>query len=198
MANFDANRPSTPAYTMPGRQTSKEKPEIPGPGAYETIPVEKLQGVTISQKFKVKNQLEDIPGPGTYDVTQSRPDTPSYTLGARRYIPDPRSEVPGPGTYSSPGKKNSFWNQIEDLGTRNPAHTMGARNPHIKEKMNNPGPGTYVSIELIRPSTPSYSFSGRPVATSPQEEVPGPGAYVPTDGKTSLAFSLSSKVEIHN
>lgn len=58
--------------------------------------------------------------------------------------------------------------------------------------MDSPGPGAYsTQIDFAKPSSPSFTLSGKKPLAQLSSESPGPGAYVVTNKFEGPAYTLS-------
>eukprot|EP00064_Thunnus_orientalis_P010549 superscaffoldBa00001441_g10575 len=155
--NHDFTKPSSPAYTFHSRMSS------------------------------AMVSVDSSPGPRYHidaKVTRfGRIDTPSYSiLGRGRRTGEP-FQTPGPGAYS-PEKAPPL-----NSHRRPPSYTISTRTRYRSVDAV-PAPNSYILPNVLgcqvphKPSSASYSFSGRRKVGAPSEDLsksPGPGKYNSTN-----------------
>ncbi|XP_005999549.1 ciliary microtubule associated protein 1A [Latimeria chalumnae] len=186
--------------------SEKKRPEIdarvrgPGPGRYGLPPtvgyVSHDYTRYTSPAFSFRGKLSDImffkdssPGPRYYfdpKMTRFGKDgSPAYSMLGRSKVISNRFQTPGPGSYSPE-------NTPPLTHHRPPSYTMGSRTRYRKTDAV-PAPNRYTLPSLLgsrvptKPSTPSYSVSGRTKVGSFSEDLassPGPSRYNSTDPST--------------
>ncbi|XP_029900429.1 outer dense fiber protein 3-like protein 2a [Myripristis murdjan] len=155
--NHDVTKPSSPAYSFHSRMSS------------------------------AMVSVDSSPGPRYHvdaKVTRfGRGETPSYSMGGRGRRTAELFQTPGPGAYS-PEKAPP-----QNSHRRPPCYTIGARTRYRSVDAV-PAPNSYNLPNLLgghvpnKPSSASYSFSGRRKVGSPSEDLsmtPGPGRYRTTN-----------------
>ncbi|XP_024523731.1 DNA-directed RNA polymerase II subunit RPB1 [Selaginella moellendorffii] len=149
----------------PRRPSGPPQPDpTPGPGEHQDAEFQ-TNGPWITIKSRIPlRPKENFPGPGTYDVV-SRPSSPSFSLGTRRFVPEDKTENPGPGAYRIIGKPHG------------PHFSITGKPRDSSPRSRSPGPGAYkYENGTIGYGLPAFTITGK--ATSPREsDVPGPGTY---------------------
>ncbi|XP_017273899.1 outer dense fiber protein 3-like protein 2a [Kryptolebias marmoratus] len=176
--NHDFTKPSSPAYTFHSRMSS------------------------------AMVSVDSSPGPRYYiggKVTRfGRNESPSYSISGRgRRIgnKDEPFQTPGPGAYSP--------ERVPPVNAqrRPPVYTIGTRTRY-RSADPVPAPNSYTLPDLLgpqvphKPSSASYSFSGRRVVGAPAEDLartPGPGQYRSTNPdiyrQRQPSFSMQSRTK---
>ncbi|EFJ04497.1 hypothetical protein SELMODRAFT_432360 [Selaginella moellendorffii] len=99
-------------------EVAVESSRTPGPGEHQDAEFQ-TNGPWITIKSRIPlRPKENFPGPGTYDVL-SRPSSPSFSLGARHFVPEDKTENPWPGASQSPASTE----------TRHPAREVPVPEP---------------------------------------------------------------------
>uniref|UniRef100_A0A3P8T4P3 Outer dense fiber of sperm tails 3-like 2a n=1 Tax=Amphiprion percula TaxID=161767 RepID=A0A3P8T4P3_AMPPE len=179
--NHDFTKPSSPAYSFHSRMSSAMVSVDSSPGPRYLIDAK---------------------------VTRfGRMETPSYTiLGRGRLIGNKVEpfQTPGPGAYS-PEKAPPL-----NAHRRPPSYTIGSRTRYRSVDAV-PAPNSYNLPNVLgyqvphKPSSASYSFSGRRTVGAPSEDLsmsPGPGKYNSTNPdiyrQRQPSFSMQSRTKRPN
>ncbi|XP_022049122.1 outer dense fiber protein 3-like protein 2a [Acanthochromis polyacanthus] len=179
--NHDFTKPSSPAYSFHSRMSSAMVSVDSSPGPRYLIDAK---------------------------VTRfGRMDTPSYSiLGRGKLIGNKREpfQTPGPGAYS-PEKAPPL-----NAHRRPPSYTIGSRTRYRSVDVV-PAPNSYSLPNVLgcqvphKPSSASYSFSGRRTVGAPSEDLsrgPGPGKYNSTNPdiyrQRQPSFSMQSRTKRPN
>ncbi|XP_020784541.1 outer dense fiber protein 3-like protein 2a [Boleophthalmus pectinirostris] len=154
--NHDFTKPSSPAYTFHSRQSSAMVSVDSSPGP----------------RYSVDSRVTRF----------GRMQTPSYSILGRGRRLGEQSQTPGPGTYS-PERAPPV-----NAHRRFPSYTMSTRTRY-RTVDDVPAPNSYVLPNLMgsqvphKPSSASFSFSGRRGVGAPSEDLsksPGPAKYSST------------------
>ncbi|CAB1413575.1 unnamed protein product [Pleuronectes platessa] len=171
----------------------------PGPGRYALPPTVGYINHDITKpsspaySFHIRNSMVSVdssPGPRYHvdsKVTRfGRMETPSYSILGRGRSTGSKGELfptPGPGAYS-PEKAPPL-----NAHSRPPSYTIGSRTRYRSVDAV-PAPNSYSLPNLLgcqvpnKPSSNSFSFSGRRKVGAPSEDLsmsPGPGKYNSTN-----------------
>ncbi|XP_023282544.1 outer dense fiber protein 3-like protein 2 [Seriola lalandi dorsalis] len=177
--NHDFTTPSSPAYSFHSRTSSE----------FSLVP------------------FDSSPGPryhiGAKVTRFGRMETPSYSILGRGRRTESKGDIihtPGPGAYS-PEKAPPL------NAHRPPSYTIGARTRY-RSMDAVPAPNSYSLPNLLgcqvpnKPSSASYSFSGRRKVGAPSEDLsmsPGPGKYNSTNPDIyrhrQPSFSMQSRTK---
>ncbi|XP_034381308.1 outer dense fiber protein 3-like protein 2 [Cyclopterus lumpus] len=189
------------------QEVAKERPIIsarergPGPGRYALPPTigyinhdftkSSSPAYSFHSRSSAMVSVDSSPGPRYHvdaKVTRfGRMETPSYSMTGRgRRAGSNRAQVfqtPGPGAYS-PEKAPPL-----NAHPRPPSYTIGSRTRY-RPVDTVPAPNSYSLPDLLgcpapnKPSSASYSFTGRRKVGAPSEDLsagPGPARYDTTD-----------------
>ncbi|KAF7201516.1 outer dense fiber protein 3-like protein 2a isoform X2 [Nothobranchius furzeri] len=175
--NHDFTKPSSPAYSFHSRMSSAMVSVDSSPGP----------------KYHVGGQVTRF----------GRIESPSYSIkgrGRRIVNKEDLNQTPGPGSYS-PERAPPLNSQ------RPPCYTIGTRTRY-RSADPVPGPNRYTLPDLMgpqiphKPSSASYSFSGRRKVGAPSEDLaktPGPGQYGSTNPdiyrQRQPSFSMQSRTK---
>mmetsp|Transcript_34483 Transcript_34483/g.60570 ORF Transcript_34483/g.60570 Transcript_34483/m.60570 type:complete len:212 (-) Transcript_34483:1316-1951(-) len=161
---------SSPAWSLYGRHSSKDREYVPGPGTYDPRVTDG------SPRYRVGTSKRSglvttvtTPGPGTYTTEKGWITTSPVRFGTDKRRPlSPLSTVPGPGTYTTFGKS-----------LEGPAFTMRSRTAKIR-RAEVPGPGTYQQNinDFVYESSPKSKFGTSNRGSTDMSKNPvGPGLY---------------------
>ena len=167
---------SVPAYSFQGKHKDHQSPDLPGPGAYEFAPGEKIVGkrsptFAMSQATRDARIRNDAPGPGSYDGNIFQKPVGGI-MGSKAHSKY-GTEAPGPGAYEN----LSDGGRLKG-GPVGFSFGKGANHPGLKESQF-PGPGAYYDGDrqgALNKSTGNVLSRAARNYLKPSE-IPGPGAY---------------------